>query len=92
MTFGVGLFPTEPLPKMIHLAKLYRKTHCPADAMERLERVLELGAGYADVYVLLGQLYRETGQTGRARSAFHQAIRINGDYAAAKEALEALPA
>ncbi|MEE9297025.1 MAG: tetratricopeptide repeat protein [Phycisphaerae bacterium] len=77
---------------LIHLAKLYHKTHCPAEATDRLERVLELGAGYADVYVLLGQLYRDAGQTGRARSAFRQAIRINGDYAAAKEALETLPA
>ncbi len=76
---------------LIELGKLYQATDRTADATERLERAIEAGADYADVYYLLGNLYRRQGQVGRARSAYRHALALNARYEAAKEALAALP-
>jgi Tfp pilus assembly protein PilF len=61
------------------------------EAAERLEEVVAAGVEYADVFCLLGHLYRERGQYGRARSAYHRALCINERYQDAREALATLP-
>jgi len=77
---------------LILLAQLYARTDRQADAVSRLEQTIAMGADYADAYYLLGNLYRDGGYIGRARWAYQHALRINGGYRAAKQALEALAA
>jgi protein O-GlcNAc transferase len=83
-------------PRHIHalilLAELYCQTDRCADARQRLEEAVMHGAEYADLYFLLGNLYRDDGELQRARWAYEQALRINGDFARAREALAALAA
>lgn len=79
-------------PARIELAKLYRLARRPADALRCLQEVIQSGVEYADVYLLLGDVYRETGQTAQAREAYGRSLNINRDFAAAREALAALPA
>lgn len=76
---------------LIELAKLYQATDRSADATTRLEQAIAAGAGYADVYYLLGNLYRDQGKVGRARSAYRRALILNDRYEAAMQALETLP-
>jgi len=80
------------LKAMILLAKLYECTDRPLDATSRLEQAILLGAEYADTYFLLGNLYCDSGQVERARWAYRQALRINGQYQAAQQALDTLAA
>jgi superkiller protein 3 len=77
---------------LIQLAKLYQQTDQDEDAVTRLEEVLRLGAQYADVYYLLGNLYRRQGQTERARWAYVSALKVNDRYEAARTALQTLAA
>ncbi|MCB9849066.1 MAG: tetratricopeptide repeat protein, partial [Phycisphaerales bacterium] len=63
-----------------------------ADARHRLEEAVLKGAEYADLYYLLGNLYRDDGELRRARWAYEKALRINGGFVAAREALAALAA
>lgn len=72
---------------LIELAKLYQKTDRNKDATTRLEQAVAAGAEYADVYCLLGHLYRDQGQIERARDAYRHALSINRSYEAAHEAL-----
>lgn len=76
---------------LIELAKLYHKTDHAADAKTRIERAIKAGAEYADVYYLLGNIYRDEGRVIRARSAYRHALLLNKRYEAASQALEALP-
>lgn len=75
---------------LIESAKLYHKTHRLADATARLEETVRRGAEYADVYLLLGDVYRDRGQTGRAREAYRHALSINENYIEARTALAEL--
>ncbi len=77
---------------LIELGRLYQQTDCNADAATRLEQAIAAGAEYADVYFLLGNLYRERGEVIRARNAYRQALTINDGYEAAQQALAALQA
>lgn len=77
---------------LIQLARLYQKTDRDKDAVTRLEEVLRLGGEYADVYYLLGNLYRRNGQIRRARWAYVSALKINDRYEAARTALRTLAA
>ncbi len=88
---AVQIDPTFTRP-LIELARLYQQTDRRADATTRLEQAIAAGAEYADVYYLLGNLCREQGQVGRARSAYRRALLLNDRYEAASKALEALPA
>jgi len=42
------------------------------------------------VYLLLGHQYRRSGRTDRACWAYRQALRLNDQFAAAREALASL--
>ena len=75
---------------LIQLAKLYQRGDREADARARLEEVIRLGVEYADVYCLLGNLYRDGGMLKRAREAYRHALGINPNYRAAREALAAV--
>ncbi len=77
---------------LIELAKLYSATDRTADATTRLEQAVHAGAEYADVYYLLGNLYRDQGEVSRARGAYRRALAINGGYEAAQKALAELSA
>jgi tetratricopeptide (TPR) repeat protein len=77
---------------LIELGKLYHQTDRRADAMTRLEQAIAAGADFADVYYLLGNLYRDQGKVSRARSAYRHALLLNDRYEAALRALETLPA
>jgi Tfp pilus assembly protein PilF len=61
-------------------------------ASRRLEQAIQAGGRYPDVYYLLGQLYTEQGEIGRARTAYRRAVLLNDRYEAAHEALALLPA
>ncbi len=76
---------------LIELAKLYQQTDRNEDATTRLERAISAGADYADVYYLLGNLYRDQGQPARAREAYCHALELNDHYQDARQALESLP-
>ena len=76
---------------LIALAKLYQKTDRAADAKTRIEQAIKAGGEYADVYYLLGNIYRDEGRVIRARSAYRHALILNKRYEAASQALEALP-
>ena len=58
----------------------------------RLEEALNLGVRYADVYYMLGNLYRRSGKLERARRAYEQALKVNDGYEAARAALATLAA
>ncbi len=87
---AVDIQPTF-IRALIELAKLYQQTDRTSDAATRLEQAITAGAEYADVYYLLGNLYRKQGYVGRARSAYKRALLINERYEAAVQALETLP-
>jgi tetratricopeptide (TPR) repeat protein len=74
---------------LIQLAKLYGASDRNLDARRRLEEAIRAGAEYADVYYLMGNLCREGGLRERALDAYREALRINPNYKAAREALEA---
>lgn len=75
---------------MIELGRLYQLSDQRERAIEQLELATQRGAAYADVYYRLGNLYRDAGRVEQARGAFERALSINGRYAAAAEALEAI--
>ena len=75
---------------LIELAKLYQATDRRIDAATRLEQAVAAGAEYADVYFMLGNLYRDRGDFDQARGAYGDALRINSEYVAAPEALATL--
>ncbi|MCH7995570.1 MAG: tetratricopeptide repeat protein [Planctomycetes bacterium] len=75
---------------LIELAKLYQATDRRIDAATRLEQAVAAGAEYADVYFMLGNLYRDRGDFDQARGAYGDALRINSEYVAAQEALATL--
>ena len=75
---------------LIELAKLYQATDRRIDAATRLEQAVAQGAEYADVYFMLGNLYRDRGDFDQARGAYGNALRINSEYVAAQEALATL--
>ena len=75
---------------LIQLAKLYQRSDRRLDACRRLEETIRLGAKYADVYYMLGNLYRDGGMTDRAREAYRHALGINPHYAAAQHAMQAV--
>ena len=88
------LSPLDPscVRALIELGKLYRGVARHADATERLEQAVRAGAEYADVYYLLGSLYKDQGRVTKARSAFRHALTLNSRYEAAKTALAAMEA
>lgn len=75
---------------LIELAKLYSATDRWADATTRLEQAIAGGADYADVYLMLGNLYRERGYVEQARGAYGNALRVNSEYVAAQKAMDTL--
>ncbi len=75
---------------LIQLGTLYGQTNRLDDAAGRLEEAIARGAAYPDVYLLLGDQYRRSGRTDRARWAYRQALRLNDQFAAAQEALASL--
>ena len=77
---------------LIQLAQVYQQTDRHDDALVRLEQALTHGAEYADVYYLMGNLYRRNGRLDRARWAYDQALKINKGYEAARVALATLAA
>lgn len=88
---AVGINPRSTRA-LIALARLYQQTDRTADATARLEQAIAAGAEYADVYCLLGNLYRDQGLMQRAKAAYGRAIQINRSYTEAREALQALSA
>lgn len=77
---------------IIFLGKLYQKANRHEKAIRTFHRAIQTGAKYADVYLLLGQSYQKTGQTDSARTAYENALLINHQYRAAREALATLAA
>ena len=75
---------------LIELAKLYSATDRWADATTRLEQAIAGGADYADVYLMLGDLYQQQGDQEQARGAYGNALRINSEYGAAQKAMATL--
>jgi tetratricopeptide (TPR) repeat protein len=75
---------------LIELARLYQQTDRQVDAVTRLEQAIAAGAEYADVYFMLGNLYRDAGRPVHARLAYRRALNINDRYEAARKALSSL--
>ena len=75
---------------LVQLAHLYAATDRRTDAIARLEQAIEAGGGYPDIYYMLGNLYRDTGKTDRAKDAYENALALNEDYEAASVALAGL--
>jgi len=72
---------------LILLARLYAAGDLQADAITRLEEAIEAGGRYPDVYFMLGNLYRDSGKTDRAKDAYAHALALKDDYEAASAAL-----
>ena len=66
--------------------------HEPPEAALHLQMAVECGGDYADVHTLLAQLYHRMGRLDEARTELHSALRVNGDYAPARQALASLAA
>ncbi|MCH9058597.1 MAG: tetratricopeptide repeat protein [Planctomycetes bacterium] len=64
---------------------------CGLRDRESIDAAVRAGADYADVHYLLGNLYRDQGQILKAKSAYRNALVINGRYEPARKALSALP-
>ncbi len=77
---------------LITLGRLYHETDRQQDAASRLQDVVALGYEYADVYYLLGCVYRDLGDSVQARNSYHRALAINDNYIEARIALEQLAA
>ncbi|NLX04144.1 MAG: tetratricopeptide repeat protein [Phycisphaerae bacterium] len=77
---------------LIHLARLYADTHQHQQAIARLQAAIVNGANYADVHYLLGQLYQNQGYLEQAKRHYRQALSINCDFHAARQALDAMAA
>jgi len=75
---------------LIALGRLYQRTARHADAAARLEQAIAAGAEYADVYYLLGNLYRDQGRVAQAHDAYARALELNVEYDEAKRALSTL--
>ncbi len=86
---AVALDPTLTRA-MVELGRLYQVTNRPKDAIAQLEQATQSGARYADVYLRLGNLYRDQRQVERAREAYETALTINNRFHAAKSALDSL--
>lgn len=76
---------------LIELGTLYSKTDRTDQAITRLEQAMDAGAKYADVLVLLGDLRRQRGELNLAKNAYTEALEVNDNYQAAREALTSLP-
>jgi Tfp pilus assembly protein PilF len=77
---------------LIQLGQLYMETDRCRDAVHRFEQALDNGVRYADVYYVLGNLYRREGNIEGARQSYRQALNINKRYEAARQALDSLAA
>lgn len=86
---AVALDPTLARA-MVELGRLYQMVNRPRDAIAQLEQATRSGARYADVYLRLGNLYRELRQHSRARRMYEEALTINEGYEAARSALASL--
>ncbi len=75
---------------LIELGKLYQETDRSVDAANRLEQAVKAGAQYADVFYMLGNLYKSRGDITQAKHAYRKALEINNRYSEARLALEAL--
>ena len=60
------------------------------EALEYLRRAVFNGADYADVHVMLGNLWRERDEVTRAKDAYRHALRINAELVSARANLVAL--
>lgn len=86
---AVALNPTLTR-SLVELGRLYQMTNRPDAAISTLNQAAAAGAKYADVYYRLGTLYRDRGDSRRARDAYEQALSINKRYTAAQTALATL--
>jgi Tfp pilus assembly protein PilF len=57
------------------------------EAQDRLDRALKLYPSYAEAYNMLGNIYIQTGDKDKARSAFENAVRFDGKHAGANLSL-----
>ena len=77
---------------LILLAELYNQTNRYRDGVERLEQAVRAGGDYSDVHYMIGRLCENNRCLDDARKAYQRALDLNGDYQAAREALDSLPA
>lgn len=80
------------LAARIHRADLLAALHRITDAIGELDGVIGDGGDFADVHYRLAELHRCAGRLEEARASYVRALKLNADYAHARQALEALPA
>ncbi|HEX7156171.1 MAG TPA: tetratricopeptide repeat protein [Burkholderiaceae bacterium] len=64
-----------------NLGLIYRQTGRGAEAVDELERAVNLGPQRAQYFDQLGIAYREQGQFDKARAAYERAIELDPNYA-----------
>ena len=78
------------VPALVLMGKVLHRRRAIERAIACLTSAVSSGAEYPDVYVELGQLWRQTGDAIRARTAFNRALELNPNFKAARDAVAEL--
>ncbi len=74
----IAIDPNNPLP-FAPLARIALARHLYTEAEAYMKRALELNGKSAENYLMLGQLYRDTGRPSEAEKAFREALALTID-------------
>lgn len=74
----IAIDPNNPLP-FVPLARIALSLHLNTEAEAYMKRALELDAKSAGTYLMLGQLYRDTGRPSEAVRSFRESIALTLD-------------
>lgn len=77
---------------LVLLGKVLHRRQAVERAIACLTTAVTSGADYPDVHAELGHLWCKTGDQSRARQAYGRALKLNPQFAAAREAMTALVA
>lgn len=84
------LSPQSEEVGLLEMAKFYFMNNKYDEAIEELEKVLEINPGNAEAYYNLGLIFENRNQTDKAKDMFEKALDIDNDYRLAREHLNKL--
>jgi tetratricopeptide (TPR) repeat protein len=73
---GSAISPQERAEYLVEVARAYRALGAGDQALEELEKAVELAPGLSSAFILMGDVYREQGQQDLARQAYQHAAQI----------------
>lgn len=75
---------------LMELAKFYFLNSKYDEAIEELQKILEINPGNAEAYYNIGLIYENKNQKEDARKMYEKALSIDSDYKLAREHLNKL--